>query len=447
MPQFNASSALLFKRFVESGVTSPEELANVMGNASVETGGFSTMDEQLKGYHSVEQVVGAVKSAGTRNTREEIQAAIDSQDPQQMAHILYDDRKDLRNTNPGDGWTFHGRGYFQYTGRDNYERFGEKFGVDLKNHPELASEPEMAAKLAVAYWKDKVPEADRKDAYASGVAINGGENGADARIDRSKQWATLITPELVQGVKDGSISLEQLQTMGNGAQHGAHHGRGGHGNALRLHDRSDAVGTLQNRLNELNYTDAQGRPLATDHAFGPGTEAAVRQFQQDHQLKPDGVVGPATLAALQLAKAKTEAPAVPSLLDARHPANGIYEQAHTCVARIDQEQGRAPGPHTQNFAGSLTSAATAAGFNRIDHVALSDDANRGYAIQGELNSPFKKFVEVDVMQAVQTPLAQSSHEAAVNVQNTVQQQVQAPQQVQQQVAPDVQQAAGPSMTR
>jgi hypothetical protein len=82
-------------------------------------------------------------------------------------------------------------------------------------------------------------------------------------------------------------------------------------------------------------------------------------------------------------------------------------------------------------------------------VALSDDANRGYAIQGELNSPFKKFVEVDVMQAVQTPLAQSSHEAAANVQNNTQQQQQAQtqEQVQQQVTPDVQQAAGPSMTR
>ena len=76
MPQFNASSALLFKRFVESGVTSPEELADVMGNASVETGSFSTMDEQLKGYHSIEQVVGAVRSAGTRHTRDEIQAAV-----------------------------------------------------------------------------------------------------------------------------------------------------------------------------------------------------------------------------------------------------------------------------------------------------------------------------------------------------------------------------------
>lgn len=444
MPQFNASSALLLKRFIESGVTSPEELSNVMGNASVETGDFSTMDERL-GYRSVEQVVDAVKSAGVRNTREEIQAAIDSHDPEKMAHILYDNRADLGNTNPGDGWAFHGRGYFQYTGRDNYERFGEKFGVDLKNHPELASEPEMAAKLAIAYWKDKVPEADRKDAYASGVAINGGDNGADARIDRSKQWATLITPELVQGVKDGTISLETLQTMGNSPQHGAHHGQG---HALRLHDRSEAVGTLQGQLNELGYTDSHGRPLATDHAFGPGTEAAVRQFQQDHQLKADGIVGPVTLSAINEAKAHAQAaPPVPSLLDARHPAHGMYEQAYTCVARIDESQGRSPGPMTQNFAGVLTSAATAAGFNRIDHVVLNDDASKGWAVQGDLNSPFKQYTDVNVMQAIQTPLAQSSQEAAVNVQNNTQQQGQVPQQQQTQQQDQAQQAAGPVMGR
>ena len=30
MPRFNQSSALLFTRFVEAGVTSPQELANVI---------------------------------------------------------------------------------------------------------------------------------------------------------------------------------------------------------------------------------------------------------------------------------------------------------------------------------------------------------------------------------------------------------------------------------
>jgi putative chitinase len=77
MPQLDQRSALLLKQFIDAGVTSPQELANVMGNASVETDGFSTMHERL-GYRTVNQVVGAVRSAGTRNTTEEIQNAIDS---------------------------------------------------------------------------------------------------------------------------------------------------------------------------------------------------------------------------------------------------------------------------------------------------------------------------------------------------------------------------------
>jgi flagellum-specific peptidoglycan hydrolase FlgJ len=229
----------------------------------------------------------------------------------------------------------------------------------------------------------------------------------------------------------------------------AHEHAASHRGVLREKDHGEAVGALQTDLAALGVTARDGSAIHPDKHFGPHTKEAVEAFQTAHGLKPDGVAGPATMAAIGEAKAHGQATtqSVPTLLDARHPAHGIYEQAHACVARIDESQGRAPGPHTQNFAGSLTSAATAAGFNRIDHVTLSDDANRGYAVQGELNSPLKKYVEVDVMQAVQTPLAQSSQESAVNVQNNTQQQAQVQQQVQQQVAPDVQQTAGPSMVR
>ena len=34
--------------------------------------------------------------------------------------------------------------------------------------------------------------------------------------------------------------------------------------------------------------------LAIDGMFGPETEATVRQFQRDHGLVPDGIVGPKT---------------------------------------------------------------------------------------------------------------------------------------------------------
>ena len=229
----------------------------------------------------------------------------------------------------------------------------------------------------------------------------------------------------------------------------AHEHAASHRGVLREKDHGEAVGALQTDLAALGVTARDGSAIRPDKHFGPHTREAVEAFQTAHGLKPDGVAGPATMAAIGEAKAHGQATTqrVPTLLDARHPAHGIYEQAHTCVARIDESHGRTPGPHTQNFAGSLTSAATAAGFNRIDHVTLSDDANRGYAIQGELNSPLKKYVEVDVTQAVQTPLAQSSQESAVNVQNNTQQQAKVQQPIQQQVSPEVQQATGPSMVR
>lgn len=47
--------------------------------------------------------------------------------------------------------------------------------------------------------------------------------------------------------------------------------------------------TIQNKLKV---------PTDTAHTFGPNTEAAVRQFQRDQQLTPDGIVGPGTWAAL-----------------------------------------------------------------------------------------------------------------------------------------------------
>ena len=59
-----------------------------MDNASVETGGFKSIDVQLTGYHSLEQVIGAGKSGGTRNTRVKVQASIDSRNSRHMAHVL-----------------------------------------------------------------------------------------------------------------------------------------------------------------------------------------------------------------------------------------------------------------------------------------------------------------------------------------------------------------------
>lgn len=57
---------------------------------------------------------------------------------------------------------------------------------------------------------------------------------------------------------------------------------------LRRGDTGPAVGHLQRRLD-----------IEVDDDFGPLTDAAVRRFQQAHGLVVDGVVGPATWAAIE----------------------------------------------------------------------------------------------------------------------------------------------------
>lgn len=51
------------------------------------------------------------------------------------------------NTTPGDGVRFHGRGFVQLTWRNNYVRAGQRLGVDLVGHPELALDIGNAARI------------------------------------------------------------------------------------------------------------------------------------------------------------------------------------------------------------------------------------------------------------------------------------------------------------
>lgn len=68
----------------------------------------------------------------------------------------YEGRRDLGNIYKGDGVRYKGRGFIQITGRDNYKRAGQALGLPLEDKPELASRPDIAAKIAVWYWTSRV---------------------------------------------------------------------------------------------------------------------------------------------------------------------------------------------------------------------------------------------------------------------------------------------------
>jgi putative chitinase len=95
----------------------------------------------------------------------------------------YEGRKDLGNTQPGDGVKFKGRGPIQLTGRANYTGAGRALGVDLVSRPELAKEFPLAPRIAGWFWSTRNinPHAERDDIQAVTRIINGGLNGLDSR--------------------------------------------------------------------------------------------------------------------------------------------------------------------------------------------------------------------------------------------------------------------------
>jgi putative chitinase len=192
----------------------------------------------------------------------------------------YEGRKDLGNVKPGDGVRYKGRGIFQLTGRANYRDIGNKIGMDLENNPELAESPEVSVLTALEYWKSRNLNAlaDRDQVELITKRINGGLNGFEDRkkyLARCKQFI----PKNISFVPPPPPPVDPLIPPIVVAKRG---------------DNSSYVADLQQMLVR------KGWAIATDGAFGPRTEQAVREFQQKNGLKVTGQIDTDTLNKLMV---------------------------------------------------------------------------------------------------------------------------------------------------
>ena len=157
-------------------------LAHWLGQMFVESAGFTTREESLN--YSVE---GLLKMFG-RHRISEADARKFGRAPGRPAHqnaianIIYGGewgRKNLGNTQPGDGWRFRGGGEKQITGRANYREAGHEHDPDT-----LRTDPVASAKAAANFFVKHgcIAPALRDDVKAVTLKVNGGVNGLDARI-------------------------------------------------------------------------------------------------------------------------------------------------------------------------------------------------------------------------------------------------------------------------
>lgn len=102
-------------------------------------------------------------------------------DPEGLANYVYGGR--MGNTQPGDGWRYHGRGLIQLTGRSAYRQIGGMVGVDIETDPELVLSEHLLVPCACAFWawKGINAYADSDDLRSVTRLVNGGAHGLRER--------------------------------------------------------------------------------------------------------------------------------------------------------------------------------------------------------------------------------------------------------------------------
>ena len=190
-----------------SGMASFREDAaeNAALQKSVRDDGRKDIPVSPGGSFSEGALISALDAAGYTNKKE--RAMFLAQMAHETGNFRYDEeihdgsnyegRSDLGNNQPGDGKRYKGRGYIQLTGRANYRQYGNLIGVDLENNPDLAKDPNIAARVAIEYWKKRVDRTAAKNGDVRTVTynINGGYNGLADRMQKYKKYLKKSKPQ------------------------------------------------------------------------------------------------------------------------------------------------------------------------------------------------------------------------------------------------------------
>lgn len=242
-------------------INTPERVAGFMAQTGHESNGYKVLTENLNySAKALDAIFGKYFKRAGRDAQEY------HRQPEKIANVIYASRMDNGNTGSGDGWRFRGGGILQLTGRSNYTRFGESVGMSAEEATDYVRTKEGALESACWFWKTNNLNkyCDNNDITTLSKRVNGGTIGLE---DRIKHWNHAM--ELFTGVAAPHVE-EKLD--------------------IKL-IKKGSKGSLVKAMQEVLGLDADGD-------FGPGTERAVKSWQAENGLTPDGIVGPKTLAKM-----------------------------------------------------------------------------------------------------------------------------------------------------
>ena len=157
------------------------------------------------------------------------------------------------------------------TNIDSIATYAESYnglGYHNRNKPSPYVYSGSSAYVAGKYVADGRYDSQHVDQQVGVVPLMGSINGLTSSNDLSPREIT--KEDLWDRVVSGQKILK----------------RGAHGREVTV---------MQEHLKDLGYLES------VDGDFGPGTERAIIDFQKDHELSPDAVVGPGTASAIMRA--------------------------------------------------------------------------------------------------------------------------------------------------
>ncbi|ELY5940580.1 glycoside hydrolase family 19 protein [Cronobacter malonaticus] len=171
------------------GIDTPKRQAHFIGQIGTESGGFQSVQESLNYSVAGLAIFGSRLTAAQREQlgRKPGEKALSPERQEAIANIVYGGR--YGNNLNGDGWKYRGRGLKQITFKANYEECGKALGLNLVDSPDLLLQDKYAAMSAGWFWKANGCNqfADAGDVNGLTRRINGGLNGLQDRIDRTKR--------------------------------------------------------------------------------------------------------------------------------------------------------------------------------------------------------------------------------------------------------------------
>ncbi|EMC4296092.1 glycoside hydrolase family 19 protein [Cronobacter sakazakii] len=171
------------------GIDTPKRQAHFIGQIGTESGGFQSVQESLNYSVAGLAIFGSRLTAAQREQlgRKPGEKALSPERQAAIANIVYGGR--FGNNLNGDGWKYRGRGLKQITFKANYEECGKALGLNLVDYPDLLLQDKYAALSAGWFWKANGCNqfADVGDVNGLTRRINGGLNGLQDRIDRTKR--------------------------------------------------------------------------------------------------------------------------------------------------------------------------------------------------------------------------------------------------------------------